>query len=184
MVLIGLLGHKRSGKDTFADYCNKKYDFKKKAFAQPLKDVVKILFNFTDAQLYGEEKELVDGKWNVSPRETLQYIGTDLIRNQMNGLIGGIGKDFWLKKFEFDYKNDIDSNIVVSDVRYQNEVDLIKKLGGIIIKINRNGCGGDNHESEKKIDNIINFDYNIENNGTIEEYYKKNTPIIENLFET
>jgi len=58
--LIGFLAKKRHGKDTSADYLVKKYNYKKLSFAKPIKDACKILFGFTDEQLYGNLKEVKD----------------------------------------------------------------------------------------------------------------------------
>ena len=41
MVLIGLVGRKGVGKDTFADYLVKNHQFEKHAFAEPLKQICK-----------------------------------------------------------------------------------------------------------------------------------------------
>ena len=171
-MLIGLLAKKHRGKDTFADRCCDLYDFKKKTFAGPLKEVCRILFMFNDTQLYGEEKEIVDDRWNISPRKAFQFIGTDLVRNQMWGLIDGIENNFWLKRMEMECKGE--GNVVFSDVRFQNEVDFIHKLGGIVIKIERDVEGEEDlHESELAIDNIKNFDMLCKNDGTLDEYFKK-----------
>jgi len=50
-MIIGLIGNKRVGKDTVADYICEKFQFKKYAFADGVKDTCKVLFNFTDDQL-------------------------------------------------------------------------------------------------------------------------------------
>jgi len=66
--------------------------------------------------------------------------------------------------------NNIDTNIVITDVRYQNELDMIHKNGGIIIKINRpDNINIDDHESENYIDYIKNYDYCINNNASIDD---------------
>jgi hypothetical protein len=177
MVLIGLLGKKRSGKDTVADHLVLNKDFIKKSFADPLKDVIKILFGFNEEQLYGHLKEAIDDNWNVTPRETMQFIGTDIVRNQFHKLIPDIGNDFWLKHFELWYQNNKHQNIVIADVRFQNEVDLILSLGGTIIKLERNDSNLhlniDDHISEIEIDNIVNHSTIINNNGTINDLYNK-----------
>jgi hypothetical protein len=96
MIIIGITGKKFHGKDTVADCLVTNYSFTKMAFADPLKEVCKTLFGFSDAQLYGKEKETKDPKWKITPRKAFQFIGTDLIRNMMYRLIPGIGKDFWV----------------------------------------------------------------------------------------
>lgn len=188
MVLIGFLGKKRSGKDTCADYLVEYHNFEKTAFAKPLKDCLKVLFHFTDEQLYGDKKEDIDERWNTSPRKAMQFIGTDVIRNQFDNLIPNIGLNFWTKHFEIFYNDNKNKNIVVSDVRFQNEVNTIKKLGGIIIKIQRDSnninskCKNDTHESEIEMNNIENYDILIQNNSSFEELYKQIEKTINNVF--
>ena len=80
-MIVGLIGKKGHGKDTFADYLVQHYDFVKLSFAEPLKKVCKELFLLTDEQLYDPmEKEKVDERWGKSPRQLMQIIGTDILR--------------------------------------------------------------------------------------------------------
>lgn len=175
-MLIGLLSKKRMGKDTTADYLVNKYDFIKMTFAQPLKDICKILFMFTDEQQYGDKlKEEIDPRWDISPRTAYQYIGTDLFRDQLDKIMPRIGKDIWVYHLLLRYQETIknNKNIVISDVRFENEVKLIHDLGGIIIKIDRDIENSDEHLSEREIDNIMDYDYIIYNIGTLTELYDK-----------
>jgi hypothetical protein len=172
--LIGFCGLKRAGKDTCADYLVSKMGFNKISFADPIKDVCKILFNFNDDQLYGNSKEIIDPVWGISPRNTFQFIGTDLFRNNIDKLIPGMEKDFWIKVLQ--HKLDFDKKYVIADVRFPNELNFIKKNGGIIIKINNNSCVKSDHEAENV--SILNADYQIDNNSTIEELYKQLDKII------
>lgn len=170
-MIIGITGQKKHGKDTFADYLVTHYNFKKITFAEPIKDICKILFNFTDEQLHGSQKEIIDKFWNITPRHTMQFIGTELFRNNINQLIPNINNDFWCKIMENKIANNLETNIVISDVRFQNEECLIHKFGGTIIKvINNNIINNDQHSSEN--DNIK-YDYLIYNNNSINDYYYK-----------
>ena len=58
-MLIGLLGKKRVGKDTVAEYLIEKYNFIRYAFADPIKEIAGIMFNFSYEQLYGNQKEII-----------------------------------------------------------------------------------------------------------------------------
>lgn len=174
MHIIGFLGKKGSGKDTCSDYMVQNYSSKKIAFADPMKQAIKILFQLSDEQLYGSLKEVIDPNWNVTPRHILQYVGTEMFRNNISNLLPDIGNDFWIKTFELSIKNIQDYDyIVVSDVRFQNEVDIIHKLGGTLVKINRSQENIDSHISETEIDNIIDYDHVIQNNSTLEDLYNK-----------
>lgn len=166
-MIIGLVGKKFSGKDTCAGHLIVHYHFKKLTFAQALKDVCQYLFLLSDQQLHDHAwKEKKIDQWGLTPREIMQKVGTDLFRNHFD-------KDFWLKQFQIRFdqmQKDGPQRIVCSDCRYQNEVDLIKKLGGVIIRIDRDLINDDDeHESEKL--NIQHIDYTICNNDSLESLY-------------
>lgn len=175
-MIIGFSGLKRSGKDTSADYFVGKYSFQKLTFAGPLKEICGILFNFDNEQLYGDKKEVIDTRWGVSPRTVLQFVGTDLFRDQMSKMMPDIKDEFWVKSLEFKCKDLLKKNIniVISDVRFQNEVDMIHKYGGIVIKLERPLFGSyDLHPSEINMNFIKNYDAYIANDGTIDDLHIK-----------
>ncbi|HSW76544.1 MAG TPA: hypothetical protein VLG50_05840 [Candidatus Saccharimonadales bacterium] len=161
-MLIAFTGNIGSGKDTASDYLVYKYGFDKTTFAKPLKDALKTLFMFSDNQLYGtqEEKNTIDQRWNLSPRKAMQWLGTDILRNQFD-------VNYFVKYFKLYYVDRIDT--VVSDLRFLNESLLIKSLGGIVVKINRQGTTS-NHQSETELHHIE-YDFMIDNNQTIDDLY-------------
>ena len=59
-MIIALNGKKGSGKDTMANYMCEKLGFVNYGFADPIKEVGRILFDFTDEQLDGCYKEVED----------------------------------------------------------------------------------------------------------------------------
>ena len=187
MVLIGILGRKRSGKDTMADYLVQKYDFHKITLAGPLKEACRSLFNFSDDQLYGESKEEEDPFWKITPRKALQYLGTDIIRNKINKLIPWIGDRFWLERFgaeyrALQYKYGKDVNVVLADLRFQNEIDFLVQYHGVVIKVERpNHVIHDDHESERLQDEITGYHHRIVNDQSIEHYYKQIKQLITTL---
>jgi hypothetical protein len=183
MVLIGILATKGSGKDTVADHIVRNHLFNKMSFADPIKKITQILFGFDNEQLYGDKKETIDTNWNVTPRTVFQYLGTDIFRNDINKIIPGINNDFWINSFKVKYKNIINDdantckNIVIADVRFQNEVDAIHDLGGMVIKLSRPSLDqsmvNETHESELGVGNITNHDHVIINDGTLTDLYDK-----------
>ena len=76
-MIIGLAGKKGSGKDTIADYLCEQYGFIKYGFGDPIKEIGRIMFDFTTEQLYGSEKELLDNNWGIIPRDFFQKFGTE-----------------------------------------------------------------------------------------------------------
>lgn len=159
-MLIGLTGKKRAGKTTVANHLVEKYNFHEISFADPLKKIIgEELLGLTPEQLFDPvKKEQVDPFWNKSPRVLLQLIGTDCFRNI-------IDPDFWVKLAEREITKHLDAgkNVVLSDVRFPNEVDCVTKLGGKMIHIIRleSSTTFDCHASETALDKYV-FNYRIE----------------------
>jgi hypothetical protein len=184
--LIGVLGKKRAGKDTVSEYVEKYYTYDKMALATPLKDICKILFNFTDEQLHGNLKEIQDPYWGVSPRTVFQYVGTDIFRKDINKIIPTIQDNFWINAIINKYTKIIEKNpnynLIVSDLRFQNECSAIHKFSGTVIKISRPSSSNvDEHESEAQIDKIVDYDFEIVNDGSLQDLYDKIDDIMKSL---
>ena len=189
-MLIGLLARRTYGKDTIADYLVENYGYKKVPLASPLKEACRVLFNFDDEQLYGSQKETIDPNWGIAPRQMFQYLGTDILRNDISRIMPDIKDNFWVNNIKIQYEKalekDPNTRFIISDVRFQNEVDVIHQLGGKVVKIERNlniNDTTDTHESEKSIDFINNYDILVENTGTLAELYIKTDELVENNFE-
>lgn len=169
--IIAFAGPAGAGKDTAVDFLKCSYENRMKidcfSFAGPLKEGVRKMWDFSDEQLYGDQKEVVDPRWNVTPREILQWMGTDVVRSKQ--------PDHWLKLMETKIKNSTADLILISDVRFENERDLIMSLDGHVVKLVRPGFGSGEHSSE-----AIDFECNsqILNNGTLEQFCEK----VDNLF--
>ena len=67
----------------------------------------------------------------------------------------------------------------MSDIRFQNEADAIKALGGILIKIERDNQYDDKHSSEQQ--EISGYDYSIQNNESLSVFYEKVMQILTNI---
>ena len=145
IVVIGLVGHKGTGKDTVAQYLVEKYGFKQFSFASILKDVLSIVFGWSREMLEGttkesrEWREVVDPFWKCSPREALQKVGTDCFRNI-------IDPDIWVKSVQKQILTGKYERVVISDCRFINEINLIHELKGTLIWVQRI-----NDESKKYI---------------------------------
>jgi hypothetical protein len=178
MEYIGLLGKKGSGKDTLADYLVKEKNFIKYSFATPIKEIAKHLFNLSDEQLNGYLKDTIDKRWNLSPRIILQRLGTEFgqykiyeLFPELNDIIPS--RKLWLVLFDRFLEDNKDKNIVISDVRFNHEVEYLKKLNFNIIKININNNKNDTHISETEINLIKDIDYTINNNSSKDDLYNE-----------
>ena len=186
-MLIGLTGRKQSGKSTAAAHLCDTYDFTEYAFAQPLKRVCQAIFQFTDPQVFGDQssKETVDPRWGVSPRVCMQRIGTELFRKHFHELFPEIEcqDTLWIELFRRQY--DPQKHTVVSDVRFDDEANAIRSLGGVLVRIQRRPSltetAEDTHISEHGLLPQTG-DYVIQNNGDKNTLYRDINHIVSFLF--
>ncbi len=169
--LIGICGKKQSGKDTIGDYLIP-YGYIKLTFAEPIKTICREVFKLTDEQLHGDKKEEIDVRYDVSPRHLMQVIGTDLFRNNSNILMPSLSdSSIFVHLFKQEYMQMLDKKVVVTDIRFQDEVDCIKKLGGIIVQVKRYSCHDDTHSSENQF--LKDVDVIIYNDTSLTDLYDK-----------
>jgi len=141
--IVGLLGLMNSGKGTVASTLVNGYNFRQDSFAASLKDACAVMFDWPRHLLEGDTKEsrdwreITDPWWsdqlsmpNFSPRLALQIIGTDSLRNNFH-------EDLWFLTLRNRIRKNPDQNVVISDVRFPNEIKFIQEQGGVLIKINR-----------------------------------------------
>jgi hypothetical protein len=187
--LIGVIGKKQSGKDTIAQHLIDEYGFTRYAFADPIKDACIAAFGFTKEQCWGNQKEVVDPRWGVTPRKIFQIFGTELFQYELPkhvAELADIGRTFWAYRFALWYEEQLAANpemqVVITDVRFPFEADLIKSLGGTVIKVTRpNQVYNDMHASEVEMD-AIPYDYLIDNRGTIDDLHKTVDEVFNHLF--
>jgi len=172
--IVGITGRKFNGKDTLGKYFIDELGYKKLAFADSLKEGCRCIFGFTDEQLYGEKKEEIDEFWKATPRKVLQFVGTELFRNQLAEIMPHLGHDIWVEVVRKKILDNPDTNFVITDVRFPNECEIIKKMGGIIIRVNRDSVNTtvDLHQSEIEIEKL-DVDTVIQNDGSIDDLYVK-----------
>jgi hypothetical protein len=140
--IISISGRIGSGKDTVADMLVNNHGFKRLSFASSLKDAVSCVFGWDRDLLEGRTKEsrewreTVDPWWSkrlnidsLTPRWVLQYWGTDVLRSHFHD-------DIWIASVEHKLIH-TKENIVITDARFTNELNVIKSLGGTTIRIER-----------------------------------------------
>lgn len=175
--VIAVSGMSKHGKDTFSDYIVKKHGFKKFSIADPLKEVCKIIFDFDDDQLYGDKKDFIDYRWKCTPRKCFQYIGTDLFRENLHKIIPDIEKNIWIKSLQVKIDKHFKENpyipVVISDVRFENEIEYLRKSNLTVYSIritNPRIKYSDNHESEEI---KFNTNFTIINDSSLDMFYEK-----------
>lgn len=140
-MIIGFVGFIGSGKDTAADYLVNFHGFRRDSFANTLKDAVAAVFGWDRVLLEGRTKEAREWReqkdewWSqrlgrdITPRWILQYWGTEVCRQ-------GFHDDIWIASLENKMRKTTD-NIVISDVRFPNEIKAIHNAGGKVIRVKR-----------------------------------------------
>jgi len=141
-MIIGICGFQGSGKDTIADYLQNIYGFKRDSFAATLKDAVAAVFGWDRELLEGRTtesrawREAVDPWWserldmpNLTPRLVLQKWGTEVARKSWHD-------DIWIASLENKLAR-AHNDIVITDVRFPNEIRAVRDAGGIVIRVVR-----------------------------------------------
>ena len=182
---LGLAGKKGVGKDEAARVLAVKLNQEGIAtsithFADPLKRLCHDIFGIPNELLWGsdEDKNTLTSVpkpivgWGKSSeqaefftvRELLQYIGTDLFRNQLQS-------EVWANTpFVADWKSQ--DLVIIADVRFPNEVEKIREHGGAVFNIRRSGITTSSHLSEIALDNYQFDEHNIYmNTGTLQELH-------------
>lgn len=164
--LIGLTGKARSGKDTVAGMLQSAFGFKTIAFAKPLKEGLKTMLGLTEEHVNGSLKEVVIEDFGKSPRQMLQTLGTEWGRETVHDMI-------WLTvaRRQVNVWLEQGYNVVITDVRFENEAEMIRKMGGEIWHIHRpDATQVAAHSSESGIVFTL-ADYLIYNNSTLDDLF-------------
>jgi len=140
--IIGVLGWIGSGKGTVGDYLVNQHDFTAMSFAGNLKDATAAIFGWPRDMLEGDTaesrtwREQPDDFWSdrmqreVTPRWVLQYMGTDILRRQFFD-------DIWMAGLERKILQ-CSGSVVITDVRFPNEVTMLSNMGAEFIWVRRN----------------------------------------------
>lgn len=178
--IIGLMGYAQSGKDTVGKILGDLYGHGRVSFADPLRDVAyesnPTIDWDTGSVVLGPQVRGQPGP--VRLQEVVDAIGWDaakkrfpLVREYLQDLGVGarkvFGYDFWIE--QANYKVQRQPRTVITDVRFQNEIDYVRQNRGELWRIERPGVGPVNaHVSEQEWTQVV-PDHVIENNGTIQE---------------
>lgn len=149
---IGICGYARSGKTELAKAIVKRVRRSGSGasivpFAGKVKDIARRWFGW-------------DGRKNEPGRRLLQVIGTEAGR--------AYDPDLWVKWWERGHASVSGGWLIIADdVRFPNEVEAIRSRGGIIVRVDRPGCGPDGHDSERP--DLLHTDLVVTNDGTLDD---------------
>lgn len=159
-------GKARSGKNAAAEAILKEYQVRTFAFADEVKKIAYKYFGW-----HGEKDEL--------GRKLLQDIGTT--GRDYN-------RDLWANKTvdmiqEWSLQSSDNQLAVVTDTRYPNEIQRVKhEFSDVVtIRITRDSVEKLKHPSETALDQWTDWDYVVENNGSLEEFQMKILEIMEGI---
>ena len=166
IIIIG--GKARAGKDTTAGFLKEIYESKGKK-------VLNIQYS-SYIKEYAKKISDWDGSEETKPRALLQQLGTDIIRNKIDELFftKKIIDDLKVYSFFFDV-------ITISDARFKIEIDEPRKVFDNITALRIVRPNFDNglteeqkkHRSEVDLDDYNGFNYEVINDGTLEDLKEK-----------
>ena len=192
-MLIGISGKAMAGKDTLGMYLKEILEavtgeeYYLIAYADTLKEKLMADFDLSRDQMYTALKEVPDKRYPKAyknscgsncqcghdtetdessfwtPREIMQFIGTECYRS--------IDNNFWVNALFKRIQNNNLQNVIVTDCRFETEIDAIIKHGGQHIRIYRENTGsvyGLSHSSETELDKEYFIDVKVTNNGTLD----------------
>jgi hypothetical protein len=153
-MIVGVSGYARAGKDTLANVLVGRHGFERKAFADFLRDALYVLNPYlapgVDLQsvvdLHGWDYAKTQGPidQHKEVRRLLQVMGTEVGRKML-------GEDVWVNALFNSLEPT--GNYVISDVRFPNEYEAIKEVGGFVVRVERPGTQPVNaHPSETALD--------------------------------
>lgn len=82
----------------------------------------------------------------LTARQLLQYVGTDMVRKMCDKA--------WVNATINKINKEKPKLAIISDARFKNEIEGINNIGGKTIRLLRDVCEKDSHESEKALDDF------------------------------
>lgn len=178
--IVAITGKAGSGKDTLADMFVSD-GFVKISMADPLKWVCGKIFGFDEESLWGSSE-----KRTPLVRKALQLGGTEFARS--------VDPDVWVKlcarRIDAIFDGEPDefgrcvtsghvTGVVIPDVRFLNEVNFIRGMGGSVVRIKRGngilyGTEQSKHVSETSLDALSSdkIDFEVDNTGTLQDLFE------------
>lgn len=125
------------------------------------------LTSYLDNNITKEDLPIYNERYLIkpTPRLLMQQLGTECGRDILH-------PNLWVISLMSKYKKD--SNWIITDMRFPNEVEAVFQKQGLLLRIESKRCNlEDIHPSETALDNFKGFDEVIINDGTIEELIEK-----------
>ncbi len=196
IMIIGISGLANAGKDTVADLLTTQMDFVKVSLADPMKRFCAEVFGWDRDRLWGPSamRNAIDERLPRGPadkyrgyltaRHALQTLGTEWGRGcyenvwinyglrMAKEILDGDKYDPEIGAMPGFFENVPAAGVVIPDIRFQNELAAVRKAGGEVWRIVRNGAGLQGEAAQHASENDIqegDCDRIILNNGTIRD---------------
>lgn len=207
-VIIGLAGPARSGKTTAGDYLFHTHQFMTYAFADPLKQAVAAILGISAAEVEESKAQVIDWLADAkltTPRELMQQLGTDFCRERVHPQLWvratarRIERDIERKReMEILRSKAVETQNrmfpgdqvaftaqpfkgVITDVRFENEAEYIRSLGGRILHIIRHKRESvPSHASEQPL-HFLEGDIEIDNNRGMFDLFQQLDAVVASL---
>ena len=171
-MIIGISGKKRSGKDTVFKLMNAITNHEvrttRTAFGDQIKQEIADSMNITVADIDADKERF---------RPLLQFWGAEYRR-------GYCGDDYWIKKMRLAaatwYARDW---LIITDVRFPNEAELVRELDGVLIRVERDTGLDDTHDSETALDDYDHFDFRLKNDGSLDDLETAVVEIVSDIYK-
>lgn len=164
--LIAFYGKAGVGKSTAANMLVDYHGFSRIAFADPIKAMLKTMLNYAGSDIDINDRSLKEKPCEAllgkSPRYALQTLGTEFGREC-------IGQDIWVSIAEREIKTALEDgeSVVIEDLRFPNEAEMVTRLGGKIVWIARQDLVCSDNPTHKSETQKIPCDHFILNCGTV-----------------
>ena len=179
-IIIGFVGAMGAGKDTAAGFMKELAEESQvkteiQNFATALKtEVSEMISGLTGRNNETVLKEMYDRKTKEKWRPLLQWYGTNFRRAE--------DPDYWVKQLKLAIRPDIDL-LLIPDVRFDNEVGLVREFKGHIVRIVNNAERTSRHVSEDLSETFLptDDDFTLHNQSTLSELQSSCEKVIQKI---
>jgi hypothetical protein len=167
-LFIGIAGRSGAGKDTLAERLVTRHGFVRVAIADPLKELTGRAFDLDREQLWGAGRDVVDARWELTPRQLYQRLGDALRGCHPEALTR-----LWLRAVE--EHRAVGRHVVTPDIRLPLELDAVRAADGALWRVERPAQPlppGGLHWTETALDARDDWDARLLNNGDIDALWR------------